>query len=117
MKGNYEQRSEGVDDGQVLDVAEDLIHLLIVLLSDRTSLMSNLEEPSPHVLAMRRDITHVLCFKPLSFSEICTKLPDKFQDQEECQDILDEMTNFKPPEGLSDVGMLNQAYYFTSCSI
>ncbi|TAQ84978.1 hypothetical protein B7494_g6686, partial [Chlorociboria aeruginascens] len=104
MKGLYEQKSDGLDDGQVLDVAEDLIHLLIVLISDRTSLVSTEEEPSPHVLAMRRDITHVLCFKPLSFSEICGKLPDKFQDQEECQDILDEMTTFKPPEGLSDVG-------------
>ncbi|KAG9237492.1 hypothetical protein BJ875DRAFT_369880 [Amylocarpus encephaloides] len=104
MKGLYEQKAEGVDDGQVLDVAEDLIHLLIVLISDRTSLVTNEEETQSHILAMRRDITHVLCFKPLSFSEICNKLPDKFQDQEECQDILDEMTTFKPPEGLSDVG-------------
>ncbi|TVY57083.1 E3 ubiquitin-protein ligase ubr11 [Lachnellula cervina] len=105
MKGIYEQpKSEGVDDGQMLDVAEDLIHLLIVLISDRTALVSDEEEPNPHVLAMRRDITHTLCFKPLSFTEICGKLPDKFQDQEECQDILDEMTTFKPPEGLSDTG-------------
>lgn len=105
MKGIYEQpKSEGVDDGQMLDVAEDLIHLLIVLISDRTALVSSEEEPNPHVLAMRRDITHTLCFKPLSFTDICAKLPDKFQDQEECQDILDEMTIFKAPEGLSDTG-------------
>jgi E3 ubiquitin-protein ligase UBR1 len=104
MKGLYEQKSDGLEDGQTLDVVEDMIHLLIVLISDRTSLVSSEEEPSPHILAMRRDITHVLCFKPLSFSEICSKLPDKFQDQEECQNILDEMTTFKAPEGLSDVG-------------
>ncbi|KAI9646493.1 E3 ubiquitin-protein ligase ubr1 [Ciborinia camelliae] len=104
MKGLYEAKSDGVDDGQILDIAEDLIHLLIVLISDRTSLVSNDDDPGSHIMAMRRDITHVLCFKPLSFTEICSKLPDKFQDQEECQDILDEMTNFKPPEGLSDVG-------------
>ncbi|RDL34795.1 ClpS-like protein [Venustampulla echinocandica] len=104
MKGLYEQKSDGTDDGQVLDVAEDLIHLLIVLISDRTSLITTKDETDAHVLAMRRDITHVLCFKPLSFTEICSKLPDKFHDQEECQDILDEMTTFKPPEGLSDVG-------------
>ena len=112
MKGLYEQKSPGLDDGQLLDVAEDLIHLLIVLISDRTSLVSHEEEPSPHILAMRRDITHVLCFKPLSFSEICSKLPDKFQDQEECQDILDEMTTFKPPEGLSDVGTFELKEHF-----
>lgn len=104
MKGIYEQKSDSLEDGQILDVVEDMIHLLIVLISDRTSLVASDDEPSPHVLAMRRDITHVLCFKPLSFSEICGKLPDKFQDQEECQDILDEMTTFKAPEGLSDVG-------------
>ncbi|KAF7875301.1 hypothetical protein EAF04_002473 [Stromatinia cepivora] len=104
MKGLYEVKPDGVDDGQILDIAEDLIHLLIVLISDRTSLLSNDDDPGSHIMAMRRDITHVLCFKPLSFTEICGKLPDKFQDQEECQDILDEMTNFKPPEGLSDVG-------------
>ncbi|KAH8603008.1 hypothetical protein B0O99DRAFT_560783 [Bisporella sp. PMI_857] len=104
MKGIYEHKPEGLDDGQVLDVAEDFIHLLIVLISDRTSLISTTDEAASHVLALRRDITHVLCFKPLSFSEICGKLPEKSQDQEECQDILDEMTTFKPPEGLSDVG-------------
>ena len=103
MKGLYESRSDGVDVAQMLDVAEDMIHLLIVLISERTSLVSQ-DDLNPHVLAMRRDIAHVLCFKPLSFTDICSKLPDKFQDQEECQDILDEMTTFKPPEGLSDVG-------------
>ncbi|KAI6249561.1 E3 ubiquitin-protein ligase ubr11 [Erysiphe necator] len=105
MKGIYEQQStDGVEDSQILDVVEDLIHLLIVLLSDRTFLANNNEGLSSHVLAMRRDIIHVLCFKPLPFSDICNKLPDKFQDQEECQDMLDSMTTFKPPEGLSDVG-------------
>lgn len=100
MKGIYEQKGDGLEDGHVLDVVEDLIHLLIVIISDRTSLAAT----DPHILAMRRDIIHVLCFKPLSFSEICSKLPDKFYDQEECQNILDEMTIFKAPEGLSDVG-------------
>jgi E3 ubiquitin-protein ligase UBR1 len=104
MQGIYEQDADKLDDSQVLDVAEDLVHLLIVLLSDRTSLVAIEDEPNPHMSALRRDITHVLCFKPLSFTDICSKLPDKFQEQEECQDILDDMTTFKPPEGLSDVG-------------
>lgn len=104
MKGFYEQKANVIEDSQQLDVVEDMIHLLIVVLSDRTSLASVEHELDSHVLAMRRDIAHVLCFKPLSFSEICSKLPDKFQEQEECQDILDEMTTFKAPEGLSDVG-------------
>jgi E3 ubiquitin-protein ligase UBR1 len=104
MKGLYEQKSVELEDAQQIDIVEEMIHLLIVLLSDRTSLIAAEDEPNLHSWAMRRDIIHVLCFKPLSFTEICSKLPDKFSEQEECQDILDEMASFKSPEGLSDVG-------------
>lgn len=104
VKGIFEQKTKAQDDAQHLDVVEDMIHLLIVLLSDRTSLIRNDEEQTPQIASMRRDLTHVLCFKPLSFSDICVKLPDKFQEQEDFHRVLDEMTIFKSPEGLSDVG-------------
>ncbi|KAK3300001.1 uncharacterized protein B0H64DRAFT_313987 [Chaetomium fimeti] len=104
-RGFFEQKSKAQDDIQHLDVVEDMIHLLIVLLSDRTSLIPAEDSRSAsHVASMRRDVTHVLCFKPLSFSDICLKLPDKFQEQEDFHKILDEMTIFKSPEGLTDVG-------------
>lgn len=103
MAGNFMIR-ESHEDTQMLDIAEDFIHLLIVLLIERTSLHSPEDEPSPQALAIRRDITHILCFKPLSFSDLCARSADKFQDLDEFQDILDEMTRFKPPEGLSDTG-------------
>ena len=111
MKGTYSIRP-GYEDAQLLDVAEDFIHLIIVLLSDRTSLQPLEDEPCPQSLAIRRDIAHILCFKPLSFSDLCSRLADKFQDLEEFQDILDEMTNFRAPEGLSDTGTfeLKQEY-------
>lgn len=104
VKGLFELKSEAQDDSQHLDVVEDMIHLLIVLLSDRTSLIASSDEPNSRLLAMRRDITHVLCFKPLSFNEIVNKLPEKYQEQEDFHEVLDEMTIFKPPEGVSDVG-------------
>ncbi|KAK2603854.1 E3 ubiquitin-protein ligase ubr1 [Conoideocrella luteorostrata] len=104
VKGLFELKSEAQDDVQHLDIVEDMIHLLIVLLSDRTSLIAPEDEPNSRMLAMRRDITHVLCFKPLSFNEICNKLPDKYQEQEDFHRVLDEMATFKPPEGVSDVG-------------
>ena len=103
MNGTYIVR-KGYEDTQLLDVAEDFIHLMIVLLSDRTSLQPLEDEPNPQALAIRRDITHILCFKPLSFSDLCSRLAEKFQDLEEFQDILEEMTNFRAPEGLSDSG-------------
>ncbi|OAA64869.1 RING finger domain containing protein [Cordyceps fumosorosea ARSEF 2679] len=104
VKGLFEVKSEAQDDNQHLDIVEDMIHLLIVLLSDRTSLIASEDEPNSRVLAMRRDIIHVLCFKPLSFNEICNKLPEKYQEQEDFHNVLDEMATFKPPEGVSDVG-------------
>ena len=103
MKGQYVVRT-GYEEIQLLDVAEDFIHLMIVLMSDRTSLQPLEEEPHPQALAIRRDITHILCFKPLSFSELCGRMADKFQDLAEFQEILEEMTNFRAPEGLSDTG-------------
>ncbi|KAH7326576.1 hypothetical protein B0I35DRAFT_423064 [Stachybotrys elegans] len=104
VKGIYEKKSEAQDDMQHLDIVEDMIHLLIVLLSDRTSLVPSEEEPNARILAMRRDIIHVLCFKPLSFNEICGKGPEKYQEEEDFHRVLDEVATYKPPEGISDVG-------------
>ncbi|ORY65876.1 uncharacterized protein BCR38DRAFT_340296 [Pseudomassariella vexata] len=104
IKGFFEQTSTGQDEGQHLDVIEDMLHLLIVLLSDRTSLMPTEDEHEMQLMTMRRDISHVLCFRPLSFNEVCNKLPDKFHEQEEFHQVLDEIATFKPPEGVSDVG-------------
>ncbi|GJC91856.1 ubiquitin-protein ligase e3 component [Colletotrichum higginsianum] len=92
VKGFFEQKSAAQDDAQHLDVVEDMIHLLIVLLSDRTSLIASEDEPNANILAIRRDLTHILCFKPLSFNEISNKLPEKWQEQEDFH------------RGVSDVG-------------
>lgn len=111
MRGNYSIRA-GYEPGQLLDVAEDFIHLMIVLLSDRSSLQPFEDEASPQSFAICRDIAHILCFKPLSFSDLSSRLSEKFQDLEEFQHILEEMTNFRAPEGLSDSGTfeLKQEY-------
>ena len=103
MRGHYTIRNN-FEPSQQLDVAEDFVHLLIVLLSDRTSLQPLESAESSRALAIRRDIAHILCFKPLSFSELNQRFADKSTDLEDFQDILDDMTNYRPPEGLSDTG-------------
>ena len=103
VRGAYVVR-QGYEDSQLVDVAEDFIHLMIVLLSDRLNLITGEDEPNPQSVAVRRDLAHILCFKSLSFSDLCGRLNDKFQDLEEFQDILEEMTRFRGPEGLSDSG-------------
>ncbi|KAL9005922.1 MAG: hypothetical protein Q9188_001336 [Gyalolechia gomerana] len=103
MRGNYLLRA-GFETNQQLDVAEDFIHLMIILLSDRTLLQPQADATKPQTLSIRRDLTHILCFKPMPFSELYGRLSEKVQDAEEFQNILEEMTNFKAPEGLSDSG-------------
>ncbi|EMR62184.1 putative e3 ubiquitin-protein ligase ubr1 protein [Eutypa lata UCREL1] len=104
IKGFFEQTSAAQDETQHLDVVEDMVHLLIVMLSDRTCLIPAEDDHETHLKAMRRDIIHVLCFRPMSFNEICNKLPDKFHEQDDFYPVLDEVATFKPPEGVSDVG-------------
>ncbi|CAN8099791.1 unnamed protein product [Discula destructiva] len=104
VKGIFEKKSTDQDDAQHLDVAEDMIHLLVVLLSDRTSLTRSANEPNSRLRAMRRDLVHVLCFKPLSFTDIGNKLPERYQDQEDFTHVLASVSNYKAPEGMTDVG-------------
>ncbi|KAI9810349.1 MAG: hypothetical protein M1827_006316 [Pycnora praestabilis] len=104
IKGNYIVR-DGYEDIQMVDVAEDLIHLMIILLCDRIALLPYEDEPNPQILAIRRDIAHVLCLKALSYSDISARLADKLQDLEEFQGILDDMTTFRFPENLNDSGL------------
>ena len=106
MTGHFVTRV-GFEPSQQLDMAEDFIHLLIVLLSDRTSLLPVETDSSTQTLALRRDIAHILCFKPLSFSDLNSRLglQDKAADLEVFMDILEDMANYKPPEGLSDSGL------------
>ncbi|CUS08004.1 unnamed protein product [Tuber aestivum] len=103
VEGNF-GIPQGYEDSQVLDLAEDLLHLLIVILSDRLPLIPIQEEPDLALLKLKREIVHILCFKPIQFSDLTTRLPERLQELDKFQDILEEMTIFRPPDGLSDSG-------------
>lgn len=104
MSGRYEAMHHGFEDTQVVEVVEDFVHLLIILLSDRNALIPLENDSNPHIVAMRKDIAHVLCFKPLSYSDMTARLTEKHQNTDEFPEVLAEMTDFRPPEGLSDSG-------------
>ncbi|EXJ93009.1 E3 ubiquitin-protein ligase UBR1 [Capronia epimyces CBS 606.96] len=93
------------EDSQMLDLAEDFMYLLINLLSDRDALISDRDDPESQLLAVRKDIAHTLCFKPLSYSDLCARLTERTQDHEQLQEVLDQMTKYRPPEGLHDSGL------------
>ncbi|OAG03734.1 uncharacterized protein CC84DRAFT_1149356 [Paraphaeosphaeria sporulosa] len=104
MSGKYEAVHHGFEDTQAIEVVEDFVHLLIILLSDRTSLIPFEDDVEPQIALIRRDIAHVLCFKPLSYSDMTTRLAERVQNAEEFHEVLDSTTKFRPPEGLSDSG-------------
>ncbi|KAJ4303304.1 E3 ubiquitin-protein ligase ubr1 [Kalmusia sp. IMI 367209] len=104
MSGKYEAVHHGFEDTQAIEVVEDFVHLLIILLSDRTSLIPIEDEVEPQIALIRKDIAHVLCFKPLSYSEMTTRLSERVQNAEEFNEVLEDTTKFRPPEGLSDSG-------------
>lgn len=94
----------GYDEAHVLDVVEDFAHLLVILLTDRTCLTAVNDSDDMMRDNIRRDVAHVLCFKPLSFSDLSTRLSDKLLDSDLFQPVLDEIADFRPPEGLNDTG-------------
>ncbi|KAL2416645.1 E3 ubiquitin-protein ligase ubr11 [Exophiala dermatitidis] len=93
------------DDSQMLDLAEEFLYLLINLLSDRDALVADRDNPESQLSAVRKDIAHTLCFKPLSYSDLCARLTERTQDHEQLQEVLEQMTKYRPPEGLHDSGL------------
>ena len=95
----------GWEDHQMMDVAEDFIHLLCIILSDRALLRPLEEEQEPEILAAKHDIAHALCFRPLSHSDLCEKLTVKVANMKDFDNVLHEVAKFRPPDGLQDSGM------------
>ncbi|KAK2766312.1 hypothetical protein FQN54_007829 [Arachnomyces sp. PD_36] len=102
MSRNYMVRA-GYEDTQLVDIAEEFVHLLLILLTDRTCLTADDDESNTRNV-ISRDIAHVLCFKQLSFSDLSTRLSDRLLEADGFQDVLDEVAIFRAPEGLNDTG-------------
>lgn len=104
VSGRFKSES-GVEPLQLVDVAEDFVYLLINILSDRDSLGTSSDNPESQIAAIRKEITHILCFKPLSYTELTKSLTEQSLNHEKLQEILESMTTFKAPEALNDSGM------------
>nr|KMM65408.1 hypothetical protein CPAG_01759 [Coccidioides posadasii RMSCC 3488] len=111
VKGGYVVRP-GYDDPQHIDVAEEFIHLLIMLVSERTSLIPLEDEATIQRDIIKRDIAHALCFKPLSYTDLVNRVSEKVSDSDDFPDALEEVATFRAPDGLNDTGIfeLKQDY-------
>lgn len=104
VKGEYAVK-QGFDDwGKMVDMADEMLHLLIVLLTDRLLLRSPEQDPNPGANLAMQELIQTLCFKPLTFSDLSSRLSDKVTESEHFQAQLDYLATYKAPEGLSDSG-------------
>ncbi|EEH05824.1 E3 ubiquitin-protein ligase ubr11 [Histoplasma capsulatum G186AR] len=103
MRGNYVTRP-GYEDAKHVDILEEMVHLMIVLVTDRTSLSCMNDEDSTQNSIMARDIAHALCFKPLSYTDLTIRMNDKSGESGNFQEVLAEVATFRPPEGMNDTG-------------
>jgi len=103
VQGRFE-KPEGFETPQHIDVIEEFFNLLVVLLSEREDLLPDVTGEKPTVRAIQRDIAHVLCFKPLSYSDLINRLTEHIHDSDKFDAVLKGMTKFRAPGGLSDSG-------------
>lgn len=103
VKGKFDV-VPGFEETQQLDVIEDFFHLLVIVLSERGNLLTKVDESTQHDKVLQHDIAHALCFKPLSFSELASRVTEKVGESDDFTRVLHSMTNFRAPEGLSDTG-------------
>jgi len=101
VTGNYEA-IPGRDEAQTIDIAEELIHLLIVLLCDRLNLVVGDREKISE-LTTKRELIHALCYKPLSYADLKKSLTERVKEADD-QGLLQAMTTYKAPEGMTDHG-------------
>ncbi|KAF3484417.1 E3 ubiquitin-protein ligase ubr1 [Arthroderma uncinatum] len=103
IKGSYVDRP-GYDEGQHVDVADEFMHLLIILISERMSLSPGDDETTIQHHIIRRDIAHTLCFKPLPYTDLSARIRDEVVEARDFQQLLEEVATFRPPDGLNDTG-------------
>ena len=96
----------GVDDHptyeatQAMTMVEEMVFLLIVILSDPTHVTGEAE-----IVTIRRELIHTLCLGSASYSDIMRRVSDRFADDPVLDKVLHEVATFKPPVGTTDQGV------------
>ncbi|OBA22230.1 hypothetical protein METBIDRAFT_39490 [Metschnikowia bicuspidata var. bicuspidata NRRL YB-4993] len=56
-------------------------------------------------LQIRSEIIHNLCFGPLSYSKLCSQIPEHIYSEKKFDSVLEELTTFKKPITVKDTGV------------
>ncbi|KAF9432410.1 hypothetical protein BGZ76_010843 [Entomortierella beljakovae] len=85
---------------QIVFMAEELLTLLIVCVSDRVSTAGFTIEQE-----IRREIVHGLCLKPIAYSELTKRIPERLTEHVKFDDTLKELASYRAPDGITDHGL------------
>lgn len=91
------------DDAQLNYMIEDFLHILILLLSERSAALG-LSGGWSGIETMRREIIHILAFGPMTYSELIKRVPDGMQEDLPFDSVLQSLADFHAPDGLTDNG-------------
>lgn len=102
------------DRQQQLYMLEDLVHHLIVFLTERRELigLSEMEAKEGYITA---EIIQCLGFHPLSFSEISEAVSGSIIDEEMFETILSKISTFRPPVGIRNSGIYKLKPEYMHC--
>lgn len=93
-----------VYDGKVLPyIVEECLNFLIHIFTHDLHLRGLPEEEiTKH--RIENEIIQNLCFGPMSYTKLCSQIPDHIAAEKRFDIILDDLTIFTPPNSIKDVG-------------
>ncbi|ORY03779.1 hypothetical protein K493DRAFT_206578 [Basidiobolus meristosporus CBS 931.73] len=80
---------------QMMFLIEDLLNLIIICVGERAIVTGITMDEK-----VRREIIHG-CISPIAYSELTKRIPERLIQYERFDEILKEVSNFKPPDGIS----------------
>ncbi|EPY53009.1 N-end-recognizing protein [Schizosaccharomyces cryophilus OY26] len=91
---------EHYDSEKIPRLLGSLLKFMITLTTERESLLRMSIQDT-----IRVRLAHELCFGPLAYSALLYKISGNLVEDSSFDSIREEMTNYKPPDGLHDFGL------------
>ncbi|KAI8992651.1 hypothetical protein BDB01DRAFT_848002 [Pilobolus umbonatus] len=100
FKGKYYKSHPVYDDRKIKFMIEEFLNLIIICVTEHgfASGVSNEDR-------IRQYIIQYLGISSLSYSELLNFIPDSLAEDESFETLLNEIANFKAPDGLNDKGL------------
>ncbi|OZJ06163.1 hypothetical protein BZG36_00994, partial [Bifiguratus adelaidae] len=105
---NGKTSHENYDASQMTFMVEELLNIIVVMVCERGT-ACGLDAAEK----IRREIVHHLCSGALGYSDLTKRISERLTDLSEFDQILAELTTFRPPDGINDHGVyeLKPAYF------